>query len=76
MIGERMAPDGQHDVFTAAGAARYLRCDPRTLLAAIRRGDIAAARLGRTYRIARRELDRLLAGRNLSAAATRSEDTQ
>lgn len=48
------------EVLTAEQAADYLQVDTETIYRYIRRGELIASRIGRTYRIPRRSLDLFL----------------
>jgi excisionase family DNA binding protein len=48
------------DILTPEQAAAYLQVNRETVYRYIRQGKLAASRLGRSYRIPRRSLDRLL----------------
>ena len=48
------------DIMTAVQAAEYLQVDRETIYRYIRQGRLVASRLGRGYRIHRRNLDRLM----------------
>ncbi len=48
------------EIMTPEQAAEYLQVNKETVYRYIRRGTLAASRLGRTYRIPKRSLDLLL----------------
>ena len=48
------------DVMTPKQVAEFLRLDTETVYRLIRRKQLAAARIGRTYRISREDLDEFL----------------
>jgi excisionase family DNA binding protein len=48
-------------ILRVSEAAAYLRCDPATVYALIRRGELAVVRLGRAFRITRDALARFVA---------------
>lgn len=57
-------------MFTTGDVASVLRCCPDTVRSAIARGELAAVRLNRRYRISGRAIDRWLAGRPALLART------
>lgn len=50
------------DVLTPAEAAEYLRVNPQTVYRLLNDGTLRGAKVGRTWRVRRSELDRFLAG--------------
>jgi excisionase family DNA binding protein len=48
------------DIFTPSQAATYLQVDRETIYRYIRQGKLVASQLGRSYRIPKASLDRLL----------------
>lgn len=54
--------DDKQDVLTIPEAAGRLRVHPRTVRHLIERGDLAAVRVGRQYRILSRNLEAFLRG--------------
>ncbi|MEW6228573.1 MAG: helix-turn-helix domain-containing protein [Bacillota bacterium] len=50
------------EVMSVPEAARYMRLDGRTVRKLISEGKIRAARAGRVWRVAKKELDRFLRG--------------
>lgn len=63
----RPAPESFPTILTVAQAARYLDVSEADILTLIDDGKLAAARINYTYRIARSNLDELLAAREPSA---------
>ncbi len=61
------APESFPTILTVAQAARYLNVSEADILTLIDDGKLAAARINYTYRIARSNLDELLAARASSA---------
>jgi excisionase family DNA binding protein len=55
-----MNPDRAPDIMTPEQAAAYLQLDRETIYRSIRRGQLLASRIGRTYRIPRRAVDLFL----------------
>ena len=50
----------ESDVFTVQEAMVYLKCSKPTLLKMLQRGLISYAKVGRSYRILKSEIDRYL----------------
>lgn len=50
-----------HEIMTPEQVATYLQLNPETVYRLIRRGDLAASRIGRFYRIPRADVDAYLA---------------
>ena len=52
----------ENHVLTIEEAAEYLRVNPQTVYRHLRAGSLPGAKIGRTWRIRRVDLNRLLAG--------------
>ncbi len=52
--------DGEHEVLTVEEAAAYLQIHKATVYKYIREGLLPAARLGKVYRLRRRDVDAFL----------------
>jgi len=50
------------DVLTPTEAAAYLRVNPQTVYRLLKGGALPGAKVGRTWRVRRADLDRFLAG--------------
>jgi excisionase family DNA binding protein len=57
-----MAETNYPDVMTIDEAAAYLRVHPQTIRRRVKDGTLPGARIGRTWRVRRVDLDRFLAG--------------
>lgn len=57
-----MPEQPETDVLTPAEAAKYLRVNPQTVYRLLNEGTLHGAKVGRTWRVRRSELDRFLAG--------------
>ncbi len=51
----------EHDLLTVAEVANYLRLAERTIRDMIDRGDLAAIKIGKAYRIKRTDLEKFIA---------------
>lgn len=56
----RQAIEGEHEVLTVEEAAAYLQIHKATVYKYIREGLLPAARLGKVYRLLRRDVDAFL----------------
>lgn len=50
------------DVMTIAEAAAYLRVNPQTVYRRLQSGELPGAKVGRSWRVRRADLDRFLTG--------------
>lgn len=55
-----MERESVHDILTPDQVASYLQMNKETVLRLIRRRELAASRIGRTYRIPRQDLEAFL----------------
>lgn len=56
----RLAVDAKDEIFTAPETAALMKCHIQTVQALVRRGELRAAKVGRTYRIRKSWIDEYL----------------